>query len=132
MRREARLEPLTGISITNNFEVPATVIVTGNFFTQILTKHNNQLWGLPPQSTVEQMITLLELSMCAQKKKESMVFYLILQILRRRYIDTMERARVRANQRKRSQIEQNNSFLQNVGWIEILNIIERKYWVYAL
>merc|ERR1711894_235383 len=56
VRREARLEPLTGISITNNFE-----------------------------------------------------------ILRRRYIDTMERARVRANQRKRSQIEQNNSFLQNVG-----------------
>merc|ERR1712130_305332 len=53
VRREARLEPLTGISITNNFE-----------------------------------------------------------ILRRRYIDTMERARVRANQRKRSQIEQNNSFLQ--------------------
>jgi len=56
VRREARVEPLTGISITNNFE-----------------------------------------------------------ILRRRYIDTMERARVRANQRKRSQIEQNNSFLQNVG-----------------
>ena len=58
-----------------------------------------------------------------------MVFYLILQILRRRYIDTMERARVRANQRKQSQIEQNNSFLQNVGWIEILNIIEGKYWL---
>jgi len=64
VRREARLEPLTGISITNNFE-----------------------------------------------------------ILRRRYIDTMERARVRANQRKRSQIEQNNSFLQNVGWNDILNKI---------
>ena len=38
-----------------------------------------------------------------------------LQILRRRYIDTMERARIRANQRKRSQIEQNSNFLQNVG-----------------
>jgi len=56
VRREARMEPLTGISITNNFE-----------------------------------------------------------ILRRRYIDTMERARIRANQRKRSQIEQNSNFLQNVG-----------------
>merc|ERR1712223_1388626 len=56
VRRDARMEPLTGISITNNFE-----------------------------------------------------------ILRRRYIDTMERARIRVNQRKRSQIEQNSNFLQNVG-----------------
>merc|ERR1712080_795227 len=37
------------------------------------------------------------------------------EILRRRYLDSMERARLRANQRKRSQIQQNQSFLQNIG-----------------
>ena len=74
-------------------------------------------------STLNVYLILNKILLNAQKKgKKTLASFnhplktLFLQILRRRYIDTMERARVRANQRKRSQIEQNNSFLQNVGW----------------